>query len=323
LLRPWEWRILDIRLLIDCRRSHALGSSTPIREATMIRNIALTTALVVLLAPASPVFGQTSSTTDDDFFAWVRQGNFRPFIEASYGYSMPAHNGVEAEFAPVGSAEAILGFSEIEPYGSQYVVSIDERYAFGTYTAPDINPFEDAEPGQLETNMYRFGVGFRLGYGYRAGPLEILPYAQHGFLTTKVEWEKRPPSLAPGDTLILNRYEGDYRGSMSAEAGVKVRLFKGLSALAGYEMQVVYSRFVFGQWFGSFMTQYAGQAAITYFSDEIVNVSPVIGPILYWVLKNGLSVAFYELMKDDQFWPFDSETPLTMDTLKIGAALTF
>lgn len=284
----------------------------------------ITACAALVLAVGAPGESLAQSTYDeDDWFAWVQQGNFRPFLEASYGYAMPSHNGVESEFADVGAAELLLGFSEIEPYGSKYVVSIDERYAFGTYAASDVNPFDEVGTGQLDTKMFRFGIGTRLGYGYRIGPIEVLPYNQNGLLTTDVEWATRPAGLSPADSTVLDRIEGKYRGSMLAEPGFKVRLFKGLSAAAGYELQTVYTRFVFGEWMGSFLTQYAGQAALTYFADEIVNTSPVLGPLLYFVLKNGLSVAFYSLMRDDMFWPFESETPLTMETAKLSVSLTF
>lgn len=289
----------------------------------MIRRIAMLAALGAVLAPSQDGLAQTSYGGEDDWFAWVRQGNFKPFLGATYGYAMPKHSDLGAELANVGSAELVLGFSEIEPYDKKYVVSIDERYAFGSYAASDLDPFDEVGSSELDTRLYGFGIGNRLGYGYRIGAIELLPYNQNAMAVTQVEWKDRPTDLSAEDAALLDRFEGDYRFSTLAEPGAKVRLFKGLSVFASYEMRVVFPRYVFGKWVGSAIVQYAGQSALTYFADEIVNTSPIIGPLLYFVLKNGLSYAFYAAMKTDAYWPFSSETPLRMEAAKLGVSLTF
>ena len=59
------------------------------------------------------------------------------------------------------------------------------------------------------------------------------------------------------------------------------------------------------------------------FADQIVQSSPTLGPILHFLLKNGASLGYYLLVRDDMNWPFASETPLTVESFKLGAAITF
>jgi hypothetical protein len=63
--------------------------------------------------------------------------------------------------------------------------------------------------------------------------------------------------------------------------------------------------------------------AVSYFAEAIVNSSPFLGPLMYFVLKNGLSLAWYYAMKDQMYWPIESEAPLTMETIRLGASFTF
>ena len=71
------------------------------------------------------------------------------------------------------------------------------------------------------------------------------------------------------------------------------------------------------------MIMQGGMNIVSVFADDIVKSSPVLGPILYFVLRNGIAYAFYTGLQDRMNWPFESETPLTMETIKLGASLKF
>jgi hypothetical protein len=66
-----------------------------------------------------------------------------------------------------------------------------------------------------------------------------------------------------------------------------------------------------------------GLGMVSTFSDDIMKSSPLFGPIIYFVLKNGLAYAFYQGVKEKMNWPFDSETPMTMENIKFGISITF
>ena len=74
---------------------------------------------------------------------------------------------------------------------------------------------------------------------------------------------------------------------------------------------------------GSFFIEGMGVVAIDYFVEEISNSSPVAGPIVNFILKNGFSYAYYQLKRNKMNWPFESETPLTYEAVKIGLKFTF
>jgi hypothetical protein len=198
---------------------------------------------------------------------------------------------------------------------------MDERYLFGSVLSLDYNYIDDDPPG-VSSEGGRFGFGNRLGFGYDLGPLELLPYNQ-----IQYNWTKFNPVDSTGisveDGKILDRYAGAFRFGHSGEAGVKLQIAKSLGLVVGYEFAVIYPRHIFWPWLGSHIIQSTALGMVSVFSEDIVNSSPIFGPVMYFLLKNGVMYAFYQGYKEKMNWPFDSETPITIDTFKIGASLTF
>ncbi len=258
----------------------------------------------------------------DDYMSWLWEGNFRPFLEATIGLTQPQHQVLEADLTKIGLAEAKLGYSEIEPY-KNFAHSLDERYIFGSYLEKDLRFVdEDKDTGDVDTKYIRFGAGNRLGFGYKVGPTRLLLYNQNALVWTKMESE-RPDGLAQSDIDILDRYESDYRFGTLAAAGVKFDLFRSFYAAASLEGAVIFPRHIFWEWLGSAMLQYGALGVISAFSERIVDSHPIIGPLLYFALKNGVSYLFYIGMQDNMNWPFTSEAPLTLESFKLSAGVAF
>jgi len=270
----------------------------------------------------SSALAQTSTYQDSDSaFEWITGGNARPFLEASFGLSQPGQELFTGEFAPLGVVEGKLGYSETAQHKG-IVVSLDERYLFGAYGKSEWYPFEEATPEEVTSEFTRFGFGNRLGYGYELGLIGLLLYNQNALNWTKMDFAP-PDSLSDADLSILERYQDAYRFGTLAEAGAKFELFGSISAIASVEAAVILPRTVFWPWLGSAMLQYGVQGLITTFSESIIDTSPALGPLIYFALKTAVSYGFYLGMKDRMNWPFDSETPLTTETAKLGAQITF
>jgi len=255
-----------------------------------------------------------------DKINWKMKGNFKPFVEANYGFGKPKHKKFEDTFANTGQIDVKLGYSEVQKYRG-VVWEIDERYVFGNYLSSDAEFLRELD-GNVKTEIARFGFGNRLGFGYHFGSIAVLPYNQNQFIWTKLK-STRPDSLTINDVAILDRYENAYRFGVSTEGGAKILLFDFLSVNASYELSVVYPRHIFWPWLGSYVILQTGLNAVSVFSEDIVRSSKILGPLMYFVLKNGLAYVFYTQLQEKMNWPFNSETPLTIETIKIGASITF
>ena len=256
----------------------------------------------------------------DEVIEWAWKGDFRPYLEISYGYLEPMHDKFTAEFAKIGSFQAKLGYSDISPY-KKYVLSMDERYLFFSMAKEEYN-YVDSEVTGVVTEAMNFGFGNRLGFGYDIGPLDIIPYSQFQYVWTEFN-ALETPGTAESDIAILDRYANAFRFGHSSEAGATIRLMKSISVGAGYEFSVIYPRVIFWPWLGSQIIQSSALGMVSVFSEDIVNSSPLLGPLMYFILRNGAAYAMYQGYKTKMNWPFASETPLTHEAFKINASITF
>jgi hypothetical protein len=241
----------------------------------------LNLCIMIFLTFAVLVNAQDKEGDVGSYVDWAWQGEFRPYFEFSYGYAQPMQELFESEFAPIGSFEAKVGYSDINPFKS-YVLGMDERYLFGSLLSPDYNYFDNEPPG-VTAEGGRFGFGNRLGFGYDLGSIELLPYNQIQYVWTKFN-PLDSTGISAEDGEILDRYADAFRFGHSGEAGIKFQIAKSFGIVVGYEFAVVYPRHIFWPWLGSHIIQSTALGMVSVFSEDIVNSSPIFGPVMYFLL---------------------------------------
>ncbi len=274
--------------------------------------------IVISLVSVMSIYSQSDW---EDYVSKAWGGKFEPFMEFNAGYGSVSHKKFNGTFADVGSMELKLGFTELKKY-KKYIQALDERYLFGTYTSSDLIKSISPEENSVKSEMWRFGMGNRLGYGYEIGNSSLILYNQLQLAITKPQFSDTA-SLPQEDMYILNRLSGDYRMGTTFEGGVMFYIAKSISINGGLEGAVVYPRYLFMKWMGSFALQAISLGLVSYFSEAIINASPFLGPIMYFALKNGIAAAWYFAMKDQMYWPVESEAPMAIATFRLGASLTF
>jgi hypothetical protein len=290
---------------------------------------ALTLILCVLFLPAlssllsltgSSAFAQAPAGGSKSMWSFLTEGNFDPVVEGSYGYGMFGHKLFTADLPATATMSLKLGFREVKTYKS-WGKKLDERFLIGTYGKSTIPPGKEGSGGTTG-EWWRVGTGQRSGYGWELGKQALIPYHQYSFDIAEPTFTPGA-GLTPGDSAILLRTAGDWRFGMSTEGGFDVELFSSIAASAGYEMSVIYPRVVFPKWFGSYLLLGSSIVVITNFAEEILKTSPFFGPILYFVLRNGVAYAFFYAFRGDMNWPFPSETPMMVQTLKLNVSIRF
>ena len=288
------------------------------------------TTLVLLIFMNSAIFAQYSyfdrlKAEDDSEFEevieWAWKGKFRPMVEMTSGKAMLKHLNFQGELPEDGLLEIKLGYSQIQEY-EKILWELDERFIMGTYASDKQDNLFSLKAGDFSGDVRRFGFGNRLGYGYKLGPMALLLYNQNGLVWTELR-TNRPENLSEEDIMILDRYEGVFRFGMVAEGGMKLQAWKTLAFTGSYELAVIYPRHIFWPWLGSYIILNMGMGAISAFADDIMSASPELGPIFYFLLKNGLAYGFYQGVKEKMNWPFNSETPMTMESFRVGISFTF
>jgi hypothetical protein len=261
----------------------------------------------------------------DDWDAYINEkwgGTYNPFIHVDIGYGFPGQESFASTFSSVGTAGLKMGYTTYDRSQS-YVYKLDEKYLFGKYTSSDIREtLATADESTINTTSWSFGLGRKIGYGWKVGPFSLIPFNQNQLVLSGLKFTY-PESIPQSEANYLARLEGDTRFGVSTEGGAEFNVAKSIAVTASFEATAVFPRFVFVQWIGSYAVQSISNTLISYFSESIVKSSPLLGPIMYLILKNAISFAWYYAIKREQYWPIPSETPFTMETIKLSASLTF
>ena len=177
--------------------------------------------------------------------------------------------------------------------------------------------------GDVNIDLWRAGLGHAKGYGYELGgpsrEQTILLYHAGG-----VSWSRltvKDKIAIPADSAQLALYQGAFRFGMDMEAGINLRLLSQFEITLAYERDIVFRRHQVGKWLGSLATEEVGQWLVDRFVRRVMHSSPVAGPVISFLLKNGLSFAAYQLRRQKMFFPFSSESPLANDSFKVGMTI--
>ncbi len=269
----------------------------------------------------------------------------RPMIEVNYGIGSPSNKNVESEFGSIGqievpSGENVMGqFADVGSWDIKLgkseqknfkgiLIDLSERYIFASYLSSNAQSYSSTD-NKILTNSYRFGFGSRDGIGYGGSFISVTPYVSQDFVWTKLSSYETQIPLEGGSfdqSAILDDYLGTFRFGDKASYGMKIEVASTFQINPYYETSVVYRRHLFWYWSGSFIVSQAGYNILSHFTDEIVDKSPVLGPVFNFALKAAYLYGFYLLRQENMNWPFNpsgNETPLTFETFNIGASFVF
>jgi hypothetical protein len=311
----------------------------------MIRKSFFSTFLFLLLTNFNLLAQEGKDSTDEkwdndkwydwdnyEWFGWEFYG--KPFIELNYGFGTPKLNKLVSKFTDVGAAEIKLGYATQDSYYSENIIEFHDKYSFVSKFSSDLRS-ASTTIGEMKSELWRFGFANRSGYGYRFDDISILPYRSSGFVWSKLDMIDYPAKIylltyppmsidqATEDTRALNRFHDAFRFGTLVEGGVRIEFASFASLDVGYEAAVIFPRHLFWKYLGSLIIEESATGILNHFIDEVADSSPYAAPVVNFLLKNGLSYAFYSLKKGNMNWPFATEVPLTYETFKVGLTFTF
>ena len=296
----------------------------PIRPTSvllLVLSISLAPGFSLLFSSqGGSIFAQSTKSSSQSMWSFLTEGNFEPIMEGSYGYGLFDNKLFISDLPKTGVLGLKLGYREIMPFKT-WGKSLDERFIAGEYAKSTVPPGK-ANSGGMDGEWWRVSTGQRSGYGWAIGNQSIIPFHQYAFGYSEAKFTNTT-SLGSEDSARVARVMGAGRLSMSTEGGATVELFSSLSASAGYEASIIYTRLVFPQWICSYLLLGSSVVIISDFAKDIVSTSPVLGPILYFVLRNAVAYSFFYAFRGEMNWPFPSETPFMTHTFKIDVSIRF
>lgn len=267
----------------------------------------------------------------DDWEDWTVDFGFnktRPAISLQYGLADLSRTDIQSEFVDPNLLELKLGYiKDRNAWETDYIIK--HSYNF-LYLSNESNALagKEAVETEIESNMWRFGIGWSSGYGYKLGESSaIIPYYSFTLNWSNIDFpntdELTLSHVPDPDVEKLNLYDESFRFGTSSEGGVRVKLIDNLMLDAGYERSIVFQRHLFWKWAGSALIELAAQGILDGFINNIFKSSPAAGPVVNFLLKNALAYGIYELRQDQMNWPFPSEPPIAYDQFKFGMTFVF
>lgn len=244
-----------------------------------------------------------------------------PSISLTYGLSNINLHNFSGSFADPQIPEIKLGYTSEKPsWNDENILHYKYSYLFLSNVTTNISGTPAAN--EIESNLWRFGLGWANGYGYNLGSgAAILPYNSYSFSWSRLDVKNFPANPEDANKLLL--YDESFRFGTGSEAGLRIRVIPLITFEAGYERSVIFERHLFWKWAGSALIEGAGHWALDAFVEKIMDSSPYAAPVVGFVLKSALSYGIYELRQEKMNWPFSSAAPLSYDQVKFGMTFNF
>jgi hypothetical protein len=174
----------------------------------------------------------------------------------------------------------------------------------------------------LTTENWTAGAGYKNGYGYHFVDSSKLTLYHGGSL----QW-MRPTfdyyTNSQQEQQIINKYNKKDRFCISFQSGIFYEFMPIINFDVSYEHTLIFPKFNTAQWLGSAFFELLCQRTDDFFSYLIIKSNPDIGPVYNWTIKTTISLLFYELRRNNSFFPFKSEKPYNFDTFMFGFTCIF
>jgi hypothetical protein len=262
----------------------------------------------------------------------------RPTLEFFWDFDKASinHDDFSGNLGKVNSGELYLGWTTIKKsIARSSILKYKCNYFFignlSTKLASNINNDLATTPlSDIQSDAWRFGCAKSSGYGYiLSKTFNITFFNTKGFGWTRLTFDNKNkvfPGATASDTANLNQldlYNKSFRFGDVHSGGIKFQVYEPFGITVAYERSIVYPRHMFWYWAGSELIEAIGHGLIGEFSHEVMKASPYAGPIVDFLLQNGLSYGITELRKKDMNWPFNTASPFVYDGFKVGLSFVF
>jgi hypothetical protein len=262
---------------------------------------------------------------DMDFWSRTNTIDFeRPTISIMGGQTQPIyHDDVfTGDFFQPKMMEVKIGYSDfIATHEDERIVEYEFSYIYLSNISNDIMA-EDVADNEMEVSAWRFGFGSADGYGWALGEnASIVLYHADDMAWTKLDFKDEAQNSDEQDAVEV--FGDAFRFGEQFESGIKIRPFEYVSIDAGYQRMIVFPRHMFWYWTLSTIIEGTAHGLANEFNEEILESSPIVAPVVAFVLKGAISYGMYELRSSKMNWPVKTAPPMMFDNYKVGISFTF
>lgn len=249
----------------------------------------------------------------------------RPTIELEYGMNKAFYNkdAFITDFNPNNRAMGKIGFAN---YGETVAGTGLLKYSFNSlFLAQSLGDIDAiGENFTLNSKVLSFGLISSSGYGYTiSNNFQIILTHGTGLTWNSLDFTDPNTIVAPNQLDMIKVMDDGIRFGETFESGIKVRLVENIGITATYSENLIMPRFLFWHWSLGKLIEGTTQGIASYFVDRVKTTSPTLVPILYFVVKNGISYGFHRIRENNMNWPSETAPPLFQRNFNIGVSFIF
>ena len=300
------------------------------------KHLSLLSLIVLFLLLPSQYLGQVNSSMSynsksfRDFDFGTFSAGSRNFVEIGYGLAELKHENIQTEFSPLSISEIKIGRRFVKPAAGYKIIEFNDNYLFSSFVDFH-NSDNSSEALDINYESWRFGLGYRKGYGYNFSSIGLFPHYQFGLVWNRTQMTHPFERIRVFDgndysneINIVSHYHEEIKFGTTSIGGIDLRLGSLIGIGASYETAIIFPYHKFWKQVGSFFIETFAQTGIDFLAEGVlIKYVPGITPILYFVLKNGLSYYLYTLKQEEMNWPFETTAPLSLEAIKFSVKISF
>ncbi|MDR0927674.1 MAG: hypothetical protein LBO69_07915 [Ignavibacteria bacterium] len=114
-----------------------------------------------------------------------------------------------------------------------------------------------------------------------------------------------------------------FRFGHSYQSEVNFNVYNGISVFANAKRDVIFPRTIFWKYTGSMICYGLADFVVGSFTRHIKYSSPYVYPAVNFVLKSALNWGFTELQRKNMNWPFNTASPVMLESFNVGLQFEF
>lgn len=249
----------------------------------------------------------------------------RPTIELEYGMN-EAYYSKDAFGTDFNPNNRILGKIGFANYGETVAGSGLLKYSFSSlFIGQSLGDVESiGDNFSLNSKVFSFGIASSDGYGYILSDNFQIILTHGGGLSWNSLDFTNPSGIVDSNQIdMIKVMDEGIRFGETFEAGIKVRLVENIGITATYGENLIMPRLLFWHWTLGKLIEGTTHGLANYFVNRVKSTSPTLVPILYFIVKNGISYGFNRIRENNMNWPSSTAAPLFQKNFNIGVSFIF
>ncbi|MCX7735398.1 MAG: hypothetical protein N2319_01680 [Candidatus Kapabacteria bacterium] len=244
------------------------------------------------------------------------------YLNFAYGYSnLFSKYNFQEKLSRGYNLKVEYGFLRISPTDDNLISYLASEGAYLGNISSHLKPKSWKNEGLL-FDAWTFGFNYKNGYGYNLNDDFQIFLLHYG----SVDWKKIDfETFSSNETINKNllAYNRDFRFGTSYESEIRAIISNLLMLQFIYSESHLFRRHLFGLWSVSAIGELMLQRGIDILSAELIESIPHFQPILNLAIKTFLSVIIYKQRQRNSYFPFNSESPLRFENIRLSVGISF